>query len=221
MSYLLSKFHHFLILLSLLLLSQTIFANELASECEQLYQAQDVDAAYEVCRAAAEEGDAQAQYYLSVFYQIGIIVEPDRNESLKWLHAASEQGHAESTAAIAGILSNWMNTRHREYVDFFESNRFLRLAIQQGHVESQFVLARRYFLGHGITRNYTKAQMWLYISEASGYLTRDEQGNIPLIQHSLENVNMFRKLNSSLSTNQQLIALRMANKCIYSNFKEC
>jgi TPR repeat protein len=47
-------------------------------------------------RLAAEQGNAEAQYYLGVSYDIGEGVSQDKIEAVKWYRLAAEQGHAEA-----------------------------------------------------------------------------------------------------------------------------
>ena len=52
--------------------------------------------AYGCFQQAAEQGHAASQYELAVAYSIGIGVEQNDEESLKWYHKAAEQGHEEA-----------------------------------------------------------------------------------------------------------------------------
>ncbi len=47
-------------------------------------------------RAAAEQGNAEAQYNLAMIYDRGIGVKNDDGEALKWYRKAAEQGHAKA-----------------------------------------------------------------------------------------------------------------------------
>ncbi|MEI6195263.1 MAG: tetratricopeptide repeat protein, partial [Verrucomicrobiota bacterium] len=46
---------------------------------------------FELMRAAAQEGDAQAQCYLGVCFQNGQGVAQDYNEAVKWFRRSAEQ----------------------------------------------------------------------------------------------------------------------------------
>jgi TPR repeat protein len=46
--------------------------------------------------AAAEQGDAEAQNSLGVFYSFGIGVDRDEREAVKWFLKAAEQGHSDA-----------------------------------------------------------------------------------------------------------------------------
>jgi len=42
---------------------------------------------------AAEQGNADAQYYIGAMYAVGVDVPKDRAEASKWFRKAAEQGH--------------------------------------------------------------------------------------------------------------------------------
>lgn len=45
---------------------------------------------------SAEQGHAEAQYFLGLIYIIGKCVDKDKKEALKWFRKAAEQGHAKA-----------------------------------------------------------------------------------------------------------------------------
>jgi len=57
-------------------------------------------------RQAADKGDAEAQYNLSLFYASGKGVKMDHAEALKWLNLAAEQGHAKAQFKLASMYYN-------------------------------------------------------------------------------------------------------------------
>ena len=50
-------------------------------------------------RTAAEQGDAEGQYYLGCCYELGFGVERNRSEADKWYFKAKEQGHKDGLRA--------------------------------------------------------------------------------------------------------------------------
>ena len=44
----------------------------------------------------AEQGDALAQAYIALMYDLGVGVPEDKKEALKWYRKAAEQGHAKA-----------------------------------------------------------------------------------------------------------------------------
>ena len=47
-------------------------------------------------RLKAREGDAEAQYALGMAHALGLVVEKDEAEAVKWYRQAADQGHAEA-----------------------------------------------------------------------------------------------------------------------------
>ena len=57
----------------------------------------------ESIRKAAEQGDAGAQYNLSVCYRKGEGVLRDMGQAVGWLRKAAEQGHAQAQEVLLGL----------------------------------------------------------------------------------------------------------------------
>jgi hypothetical protein len=55
---------------------------------------------------AAEQGDANAQYYLGIMYDDGEGVLEDDKEAAKWYRLAAEQGHANAQSNLAFRYAN-------------------------------------------------------------------------------------------------------------------
>ncbi len=50
--------------------------------------------------AAAQQGDAEAQYRLGLFYDRGVGVKKDRGAAVKWYRKAASQGHVKAQEAL-------------------------------------------------------------------------------------------------------------------------
>ncbi len=50
----------------------------------------------EAVQLKAEQGNAQAQNKLGIFYEIGLGINQDDHEAVKWYRLAAEQGYAEA-----------------------------------------------------------------------------------------------------------------------------
>jgi len=89
-----------LLLTIALLLSLSAHSNEnvlifTADEFEQM-----MEKGYEVVRADAEKGDADAQYNLALMYRFGKGVPENDTEAVKWYRKAAEQGHAKAQSNL-------------------------------------------------------------------------------------------------------------------------
>lgn len=91
--------------------------------------------AMRLCRAAAEQGDAVAQYRLGVGYYAGLGVPQDHDEAVRWFRAAAEQGVAEAQYNL-GFAHLWIMGMDQEDPD--GALPWFRAAAEQGHVEAQF-----------------------------------------------------------------------------------
>ena len=170
MKYLGSKFIHSCFALSLLQLSNSIFAIGSVSGCQSLYNAEDYDVAYEVCKTAAEQGDAEAQYLFSKFYYNGLGREIDEVESITWLMMAADQG-----LPIAQYqLSKMYLYGHGVEVDVTKTLFYTMLAANNGHAEAKGSLGTIYYDGiFGIEQNYSLAAQWYTLAAKQ---------NIPIYQ---------------------------------------
>ena len=73
--------------------------------------AQDHSAAMKWWRMAADQGYAQAQFYLGGMYYKGKGVPPNTSEALRWLHKAQVQGDEKAKLVIELIMREMRETR--------------------------------------------------------------------------------------------------------------
>ena len=113
-------------------------------------------------RAAAEQGNALAQYSLGWLYQDGIGVKQNLTLAKRWFHFAAEQKHAGAQYSVAWRYLKGQGTARNATK---AAGWFLE-ASQQGHAGAMFSLAARFEQGDGVPRDYKVARRW-YV-EASG-----------------------------------------------------
>jgi TPR repeat protein len=70
------------------------------------YNAGDYDAALQEWRPLAEQGDAEAQTYLGVMYNVGNGMIKDYAEAVDWYRKAAEQGHADAQFNLSTMYKN-------------------------------------------------------------------------------------------------------------------
>ena len=61
-------------------------------------------------RKAADQGDADAQYKLGLFYENGYGVTQDKEQAMQWYKKAAEQGNESAKSAIDRMQSSGMGT---------------------------------------------------------------------------------------------------------------
>jgi hypothetical protein len=67
------------------------------------------DSALTLCRRAAEQGGAEAQYNLGVMYAKGRGVEQNEAEALQWIRKAADQGNEPAKQALERLQQQPMN----------------------------------------------------------------------------------------------------------------
>lgn len=104
-------------------------------------------------RRAAEQGDVDAQYNLGNKYHIGLGVDEDKAEAVKWYRKAAEQGHVSVQINLAACYANGDGVKQ----DKSESIRWLRKAAEQGEALAQLKLGFCYEKGDGVSEDKTEA----------------------------------------------------------------
>ena len=119
---------------------------------------QDMKEAVRWYRAAAEQGEVNAQYYLSEIYRDGNGVEPDSKEAKKWREKAREQGHP------MAIFDEFLEKV--EAPEYEQSLEKLRKPAEEGDPRAQHELGMAYYNGYGVEQDYGEAIKWLRLAAA-------------------------------------------------------
>ena len=90
-------------------------------------------------KAAAEQGNAEAQFLLGLQYKVGDGIDKDRGEAVKWLHKSAESGYAEAQYALGDFYAGLDPTD--ELADPREAEKWLKAAAAQGNTDAQSRLA--------------------------------------------------------------------------------
>src|SRR5580698_5881356 len=98
---------------------------------------------FEAMRAAAQEGDAQAQCYMGVCYQNGQGVEQNHQEAVKWFRRSAEQNDPVAQCYLG--VCYWIGQGVPQ--EFGEAAKWLREAAEQGDPAAQFNLGMLYETG--------------------------------------------------------------------------
>jgi len=115
-------------------------------------------------RKAAEQGNADAQYELGIWYLDG----DDEKAAVKWVRKAAEQGHMDAQYELGEWYANWLDFDDgMHYCDRPEVEKWFRKAAEQGHMDAQYELGQWY--SYGDEQNAEEAEKW--------YRKAAEQGN--------------------------------------------
>ena len=123
------------------------------------------DEAAETYRAAAEQGDAEAQYNLGMAYRIGEGAPQDFEQAVRWFRAAAEQGDARAQYSLGVRYHEGEGVPQ----DYEQAVRWFYSAAEQGHTRAQYNLGRSYWTGKGVTRNDQEAVQWLRPAAEKGH----------------------------------------------------
>jgi len=163
------------------------------------FKSKDYQKAYTEWKAAADSGQAEAQFDLGVLYAQGLGVRRDLTEAAFWYRKAAEQGNAEAEFALGQMYSrgwgvprdaadairwlqmansvesdgpptDWANVEgYGMPQDNQQAAYWYQLAAQKGHPEAEFNLARLYSGGKGLKKDEEQAARWASASATQGY----------------------------------------------------
>jgi TPR repeat protein len=190
------------------------------------------------CTAAAQRGDAGAQFNLGQMYRNGQGVAQDYKEGVKWYRLAAAQGDAEAQLNLGGMyIDGWGVAK-----DDKEAVRWYRLAAAQGLALAQYNLGTMYDEGQGVAQDHKEAVRWYRLAAAQGFALAQHnlgimygmgQGvaqdyvrahmwfNLAAVGGNEKSV-QNRGLVAGLMTPEQIArAQEMARQCIAKNYKNC
>jgi len=184
-------------LCALLLAAMPAFADTAAGLAA--FKNKDYQRAYREWKAAADAGQAEAQFDLGVLYAQGLSVQRDLTAAANWYRKSAEQGNAAAQFALGQMYSRgWGVPR-----DLTDAMRWFQMAnsvdadgpptdwvrldgygmpqdaeqaaywywqaADNGHPEAQFNLGRLYDSGKGVKRDHEQAARWVSASAGQGY----------------------------------------------------
>jgi hypothetical protein len=154
--------------------------------------------AFRELKAAAEAGQAEAQFDLGVLYAQGRGVQRDLTEATRWYRKAAEQGNAEAEFALGQMYSlgwgvprdeadalRWLEMANDPdstgpptdwalvegygvAKDDKEAAHWYQLAAEKGHAEAQYNLGRLYATAKGVPRDEEQALRWVRAAATQG-----------------------------------------------------
>ena len=84
----------------------------------------------------AQKGNAGAQHYVGMAYDLGSGVGQDYDEAVKWYRLAAEQGHVDAQLRLGKMFGEGICMKQ----DVAEAVKWYRLAAEQGDSEAQEAL---------------------------------------------------------------------------------
>jgi TPR repeat protein len=115
-------------------------------------------------QAAAEKGDSNAQYNLSVLYYQGNGVAQDYTEAAKWARKAAAQGDSNAAYSLGNLYANGLGVPK----NYFTAVEWYRRSAEHGNGDGQLARGINYKNGTGVTQDIAEAFYWLEVSANSG-----------------------------------------------------
>ena len=114
--------------------------------------------------AAAEQGDAEAQFKLGEMYREGQGVPQDDEAAVKWYALAADQGHAKARTNLGWMYKEGRGVRQ----DDEEAVKWFRLAAAQEYARAQAFLGVMYRDGRGVRQDDGEAVKWFRLAAEQG-----------------------------------------------------
>ncbi len=139
----------------------------------EAYEQGDYATALREWRPLAEEGDAEAQFYVGALYYHGEGVPQSNAEAARWYRRAADRGHAAAQHNLGVMLytGEGMSVNAQEALEWFQR------AAEQGHGPAQYNLGIMYAEGSGTTPDNAQAYLWFSLAaeqnEANATQARD------------------------------------------------
>jgi TPR repeat protein len=125
----------------------------------------DYNTAFQELKPIAEQGNANAQFFLGVMYGMGQGVRQDYAESLMWFRNSADQDNPNAQACLGIMYGQGRGVKQ----DYVEAAKWYRKAAEQGNANAQNNLASFYSEGRGVPKDYVQAYMWYNLAAADGF----------------------------------------------------
>jgi len=113
---------------------------------------------------AAEQGDADAQYNLGMYYEDEDNAHEDKTEAVKWYRKAAEQGHVDAQLNLGLCYANGDGVDE----DKAEVVKWFKMAAEQGDVSAQYNLGVFYDDDNGVDEDKAEAIKWYRMAAEQG-----------------------------------------------------
>jgi uncharacterized protein len=115
-------------------------------------------------RAAAAQGDPQAQYYLAKCYLSGDEFSRDNVTAAKYMLQSANQGYAPAEAGMGSLYARGLGVTQ----DFSEALQWYRKAAAQGDALAEYCIGYAYSQGEGVPKDFHQAITWWQQSAEQG-----------------------------------------------------
>ena len=127
------------------------------------YKRGDYATALREWRPLAEQGSANAQFFLGHMYWYGLGVSQDDAEASGWWRKGAEREHAGAQYCIGFMYDKGLGVPQ----DYAKALFWYRMADAQGHGGAQYNLGLLHEKGRGVPQDYVRAYAWHDIAASS------------------------------------------------------
>jgi len=152
--------------------------------------------------AAAEQGNAAAQYNLGNIYERGLGVPEDDATAVKWYRKAAEQGDADAQYNLGVMYDKGLGVPQ----DYATALKWYTTAAEQGKAQAQSNLGVMYYNGEGVPEDKVMAYIWWNLAAA--------QGN----EKAKENKDLLKE---EMASSQIGEAQTLSRECLAKDYKNC
>ena len=129
----------------------------------------DFQEAFKLRLPLANQGNAEAQYWVGIAYELGSGVTKDQEMSIKWLLRSAEQGNSEAQRAIG--WNYWKGIGVKQ--DDTQAAIWARRSAEQGNALGELFLGDLYDLGVGVMRSHAESLKWIRKAAEQGQSTAE------------------------------------------------
>ena len=178
------------------------------------YQKKDYKTAFGHFKAAAEQGDAEAQYRLAMCYTEGKGVELDKAKGFEWMLKAANLGNPKAQCVV-GMCCMGGNEVPKDEAEgkkwIAKSIDGLRMAAEQGDADAQAYLGGCYGDGIGVEKDKELSLKWIRAAADQGHsASQVALGVMMMKEKKMEDaVDWFRKAAENESHEAQFILGRV------------
>ena len=122
----------------------------------------DYATALRLLRPLADQGIADAQYYLGLMYDKGEGVPQNYAAAAAWYRKAADKGASDAQYNLGNMYFKGQGVPQ----DFAAAASWYRKAADKGASDAQYNLGNMYFKGQGVPQDYGHAHMWFNLAAA-------------------------------------------------------
>lgn len=153
------------------------YVNAQFSYALHCHDTQKYEEAFNWFSKAAQQGHADAQHHLGIYYHLGNIEQIQNNDmSFFWFHLAAKQGHVRAYNNVGYFYEFGIGIRQ----SYEEAVKWYTLSAEEGNPRGQYNLGRCYSKGIGIPQSLELAVKWYALAAQQGHI--DATVNLARIQ---------------------------------------